>query len=167
MRRSPTGRSSITTIGAALICLAAVGIVCRILATDSESRQLRELLATYLAEPAESSDHLEKDNRMILLIRRVEPLDEKEKVDAVLDIYLYFDAPGNRAQFFAHEALLNNGPAVLPVARERLDALEDPAALEKLIAEIEHSLPPEEADSPRDPADPAAENLPTEYREDA
>ena len=149
MDRKHTGAASSAIFLVGGVFVAVSILVVYALSSGGELEKLEALLHRSTAEDVDPVERLKQDNRMILLVRRIEPLDTEEKVNAVLDILLLIDAPEANAPRFAREALLKRGGTALPVLRARLEADDDPAKLEPLIAEIEESLAeqPEPADA--------------------
>ena len=104
----------------------------------SSERQLRGRLDSYLnAGGNETVDDKSNQDAIVGLLPKMEPLDTVERVNLVLDVYLYYDATDNLASGLALEIIRRNPDAVLPVIKRRLPNEPNREMVEQLIGELE------------------------------
>ncbi len=145
-KQSGFGNSTIFVVGS--VCIVAALAVVYLLHGGGELKKLRELIDR-ADEVQGISQRLQWNNHMICLIRKLEPLDTEDEINAVVDIYLLVDPDDGNAAHFAKESLIQHAEAALPVVEARIEAADeadDPGDLDTLIAAIEKSLPEDTED---------------------
>ncbi|MEX0775429.1 MAG: hypothetical protein WD042_06910 [Phycisphaeraceae bacterium] len=116
----------------------AIAIIVLLLAGCANEQRLRSRLDSYLhAGGNESVDDKSNQDAICCLLVRMEPLDRPERINLVLDVFLYYDATDNLAQGLAHDILRRHPHAVLPEIRRRLPSEPNREVVETLIVELE------------------------------
>jgi|WetSurMetagenome_2_1015567.scaffolds.fasta_scaffold54571_2 hypothetical protein len=106
-------------------------------APDARVLELRSLLDSYRSGgPNEPIDSQEHKDRMLVLLKSLDPLDNAEKSEVALDIFEYYDATDNEAAGCAREMLIRNGVCTLPYVRARLEGAPNPDEVRRVIEEI-------------------------------
>jgi hypothetical protein len=146
------GETDLVLLIAATVTLAAVGASAWLLAGSQDLEALRRMTAEYIEERDDPVDRPKNSQRMISLIRAIQPLDSDEKIDAVLDVWLYYDAPGTQAAEFARVSLETYAGYTLERARRRAAMGEtSERRLDDLLAALDRAMVrPEEAAEPED-----------------
>ena len=82
-------------------------------------------------------DTPENEARIVGLLSKLVPLEGEAEIDAVLNVFLSYDATDNAASTRAREMLVDCGAAALPLVRARLATSQTPDEINALIADIE------------------------------
>jgi len=109
-------------------------------ASNARVVELRRALYGYMMSPGhEPIDPPENQDRILALLKSIEPLDGAEKINIALDTFEYYDATDNRAGPYARELLVKYGNLSLPYVIDRVRLARNPDEIKNLIRDIEGS----------------------------